>query len=89
VNHMSPPEIFNIDFAYFYDFSIGSWDFSDSVECVVFLFIIEKGNVFQMSVLRIGECPTLHSLKIMEPRPRRGRVPLFLRNGEIRGHSPT
>jgi hypothetical protein len=23
----------------------------------------------------------------MEPRPRRGRGPLFLRNGEIRGHS--
>ena len=41
--------------------------------------------------VRIGECPrvTLHSLKIMEQRPRRGRGPLVLRNGEIRGHSPT
>jgi hypothetical protein len=40
--------------------------------------------------LRIGEFQvTLHFLNIMEPRPRRDRGPLFLRNGEIRGHSPT
>ena len=25
----------------------------------------------------------------MEPRPRRGRGPLFLRNGVLRGYSPT
>jgi hypothetical protein len=40
--------------------------------------------------LRIGECPSNSPLlKIMEPRPQRGQGPLFLRNGEIRGHSPT
>jgi hypothetical protein len=27
-------------------------------------------------------------IKIMEPRPRRDRGPLFLRNGELLGHSP-
>ena len=37
--------------------------------------------------LRIGEFQvTLHFLKIMKSRPRRDRGPLFLRNGEIRGH---